>query len=59
VPKKPPAAVNTQIVMVTAVSLVVIMFRLPLERNGTLLTVSRNPIDNIDAGQTETYGVSD
>jgi hypothetical protein len=31
-PKKLPAAVNTQIVMVTAVSLVVIMSRLPVEK---------------------------
>jgi hypothetical protein len=31
VPKKVPEAVNTQIVMVTAISLVVIMFRLPVE----------------------------
>ena len=31
-PKKVPAAVNTQIVTVTAVSLVVSMFRLPVEK---------------------------
>lgn len=36
VPKKLPAAVNTQIMTVTAVSLVVIMFRLPVEEEWIL-----------------------
>jgi hypothetical protein len=44
-PKKVPAAVNTQIVMVTAISLVVIMLRLPVKQNCTFLTLAQNPPD--------------
>ena len=50
-PKKVPAAVNTQIVMVTAVSLVVIIFPLLVKLKISVLTVAQNDTLYFDADQ--------
>jgi len=55
VPKKVPAAVNAQIVMVTAVSLVVIMRGSRLKQNGTVPTIAPIPPDYLDAGQDSMF----
>lgn len=60
VPKKVPAAVNSHIMMVTAVSLVVIMLMPLMEKEVIIfLLMPLNPPGCLDAGQVRAYGEPD